>query len=517
MNDKKVTEIMKSIYGPTATQMMGGYRKSKAKTKKTKGAAAKPDFEIVAFPEYVDNSEFQKFMKEFYLLKRITHSYSATIYVIPEKKELDKMIADFKAELNKKNITEKSVEAYQYAAANDLPYKRCIFSVFADSNSNEYRLEKEAPPYKDFGKIKRTNLLSEQYYFNYKNDREILICPNKEDEKGATTAKLIAKCTNGGIYIFQGDLPKPKEYYTKKTAVKGFVGGSLKKKSLVKFNKLKQYINKCGETKGAEKFIAELYKGNTNKAEFIKGFSGDLLHSAFRYCFNANIEDKFSKVKSPEMRSITKKLINSYKPNAKGIDVSKFSQVFKKCYASVLSQSKTPQESSKAYINNIMKVYNKCDKDMIYADIATNIYRSNSYDNFQDIYNIIENFESVLNDNFGDSSSSLHIEYSGTSTEAYTTSKLCNYINNAIMYAPLVGLNAKTYFPQLQSIKSSEEEEMNMYGGYFENVYGLDVDYSDSEPDEKIEHSEDEKIEEIGEIENEEIDDRKEVDLNDYV
>ena len=506
MNDKKVSDIMKSIYGPTASQMMGG------SSKKTKVKKASAGYEVVAFPEYVENTEFQKFIREFYLLKRVTKSYSATVYIIPNKKELDKMISDFKSELKKNKIEEKTIEAFQFAAANDLEYKRCIFSVFADSDSAHYRLDKEEPAYKDFGKIKRTNLLSEQYYFMYKNDKEILICPNKDDEKGATTVKLIAKCTNGGIFIFQGDLPKAKEIYAKK-AVKGFIGGSLQKKSLVKFNKLKESIKKCGETKGAEKFIAELYKGNTNKSEFTKGFSGDLLHSAFRYCFNGKIDDKFSKVKPSEMRSITKKLINNYKPLSKSIDVSKFSQVFKKCYASIVAKSESPEESSKDYITNLLKIYNKCDKDMIYADIATNLYRSKAYDNLQDIYNVVENTESVLNDKYGDASSALHIEYSGTSTDAYTTSKLCKYINSAIMYAPLVGLNAKTYFPQLQSIKSSEEEEsMNMYGGYFENVYGLEV--SDDEEDEI---SEEEINEELEEIEDEEEKNENEIDINNYI
>ena len=251
----KLSEVMSSLYGPTATQMMGGARKSKSKKIKTKGGST---YEECAYPEYIENPDFLKFIREFYLIKRVCHSYAASVYVIPDSADLEKMITEFKKTLKDNNIKEKSAEAVQYAAINDLPFKKCIFSVFADADSAHYKLDKETP-YKEFGTLKRTNLLSEQYYFKYKSDSEILICPEEKSDKGATTVKLVAKCLTG-IYVFQGPLPKSKQIYEKKIK-SSFMGGSLKNNSLIKFNNLKKYINPYGE-QGAERFIASCVKAN---------------------------------------------------------------------------------------------------------------------------------------------------------------------------------------------------------------------------------------------------------------
>jgi hypothetical protein len=280
MSNENLSEVMKSLYGPTATQMMGGAKKSKIKT--TKGGAT---YEETAYPEYITNTDFQDFIKSFYLIKRICHSYAASVYVIPPSSELKSMISDFEKTLKDNKINPGSVEAVQYATMNDLPFKRCIFSVFADADSAHYKLDKEAP-YKQFGTVKRTNLLSEQYYFKYLNDGEIKICPDEKTESGSTTVKLIAKCING-IYVFQGSIPKAKQTYEKKIK-NSLIGGSLKADSLVKFNHFKNYLMKYGE-QGAERFIGGCIKANqSNIKNYAKLFSGDLLHSAFRICFNSS-------------------------------------------------------------------------------------------------------------------------------------------------------------------------------------------------------------------------------------
>jgi hypothetical protein len=148
MSSENLSEVMKSLYGPTATQMMGGAKKSK--TKITKGGAT---YEETAYPEYITNTDFQLFIKSFYLIKRVCHSYAASIYVIPPTSELKSMISDFESTLKSNKISPGSVEAIQYATMNDLPFKRCIFSVFADADAAHYKLDKEAP-YKEFGIVK---------------------------------------------------------------------------------------------------------------------------------------------------------------------------------------------------------------------------------------------------------------------------------------------------------------------------------------------------------------------------
>lgn len=505
MNTQKISELMKTLYGPTATQMMGG-----------------ADYEVVAYPEYIKNEDFKKYMTEFYLIKKICSSKNATVYVIPPTKELDKMIKDFKAELSKNGKEERSVEAFQYAVNNDLPYKRCIFSMFADSDVGSYKLDKSTDmvTYKKFGRVKRTNLLCEQYWFEYKTPTEILICPNKNDNKDATTVKLIAKCTTNGIFVFQGSLPNPKEKYTKKISKKSFLGGARmrklpKVKRINKFTCLKKLINRYGEVEGSERFIASIYKANENNAELSKCFSGDLLHTAFRLTFNDEVDDKFVKVNKSEMRNITKQLISEFKIVDRKLDMAKFTDTFKKCYINTLINFDTPEQSTKNYINNILKVYNKCGKDMIYADIATNMYRGNMFDNFQNIYDIVDDFDQAVNDNTStDTSTALHLEFSNTSTDTYRTSKLCSYINNALMFAPLVGINAKSYYPQLQSIKSTEK--MNLYGGYFENVYGLDIE--DEEDEDAVISEEEEQQPELETKNDSDVEEiKEEINVEDYV
>jgi len=496
----KLSEVMSSLYGPTATQMMGGAKGSKStksKKIKTKGGDT---YEECAYPEYIENEDFQAFIHEFYLIKRVCHSYAASIYVIPNSKDLKDMISEFKKTLKDNNIKEKSADAIQYATINDLPFKQCIFSVFADADSAHYKLDKEAP-YKEFGTVKRTNLLSEQYYFKYKSDSEILICPEEKSNNGATTVKLIAKCLTG-IYVFQGSLPKSKQIYEKKIK-SSLAGGSLKNRSLIKFNNFKKYINSYGE-QGAERFIASCVKANKESMKnYVKLFSGDLLHTAFRICFNDEIPEKIQDTSDTEARDITKSMIKMYKPSEKAVDTLKFMNLFKRIYANSLAKSLNPKQASKEYMDQINKVYSKCGKDMLYADIATNLYRSHNYESLQDIYNLVENVESVNNNLYADSSSIPHFEFSDTSTNVFKTSKLCNYVNQALMIAPLVGINAKSYYPQLQSIDTmkSSYSTLNMYGGYFENVYNLDhTDNEDLENvEEKIDELDDEDVENVEE------------------
>jgi hypothetical protein len=455
--------------------MMGGASKQKKKgiRVKTKGGDV---YEECAYPEYIDNADFQTFIKEFYLIKRVCHSYAASVYVIPETSDLKKMVDDFKKMLKEKNIPEKSAEAFQFTAITNLPFKRCIFSVFADADSAHYKLDDSAP-YKHFDTLKRTNLLSEQYYFKYKSNTEILVCPEEKSEKGATTIKLIAKCLTG-IYVFQGSLPKAKQIYENK--VKSLNGGSSNSR-IVKFNNLEKYVNLYGE-QGAERFISSCVKANKSKIkDYAKLFSGDLLHSAFRICFNDAIPDGIEDANDMETRKITEELIKMYKPSEKAVDTLKFMNLFKKVYGIITAKSLDPKQSSKEYMNQINQIYNKCGKDMLYADIATNLYRSHNYESLQDIYNLVENVESVNNNSFSDSSVAPHFEFSDTSTNVFKTSKLCNYVNQALLIAPLVGINAKSYYPQLQSIDTVKNSYSmnNMYGGYFEDDNSNDSDKTD--------------------------------------
>ena len=147
--------IMTKLYGANATQMMGGKAATNSKvsktsktskaatTSKTKKAkkveisiknTVKPNekIEMCSYPEYITNENFKLFMSKFYMIKRVCHSYSATIYVIPPKEQLLKMIDEFEKILKNEKIEPNTIEAYRYAVTKDLPYQRCIFNMFVD-------------------------------------------------------------------------------------------------------------------------------------------------------------------------------------------------------------------------------------------------------------------------------------------------------------------------------------------------------------------------------------------------
>ena len=307
--------IMTKLYGANATQMMGGKaattsttsktskssttsKTSASKTKKAKKVeisiknTVKPNekIEMCSYPEYITNENFKLFMSKFYMIKRVCHSYSATIYVIPPKEQLLKMIDEFENILKKEKIEPNTIEAYRYAVTKDLPYKRCIFNMFADSTADSYRLD-EVKLYRNFGLVKRTNGLREQYFFQYNSEHEITIYPTQECvEKEGKKAKLIACCDNG-IYVFEGELPAPNNIYQKQVISKGMTGGAeniakIKEDMLVKALKK----GEPGAYKYVCSFAAAEHLKNKNYNKTSKNFSGDLIHSAFSIAFDNNID-----------------------------------------------------------------------------------------------------------------------------------------------------------------------------------------------------------------------------------
>lgn len=440
-----MNDIMSNLYGPTATQMLGG-----AAAKKTSSSSS--SVENVAYPEYVKNAGWNTFMKEFYQIKRVVHSYSAAIYIIPEDKELAQMVTNFKNELKKAGIEEGSEEAFKYAATKDLPYKRCIFSVFADSTSDNYRLDAIAA-YKKFGIIKRTNMLNEQFYFKYVNEKVIKICPEKDSDKGGSDVRLIANCNNG-IYIFKGNLPKATMIYQRTVKGGNLSGGAKKKVSRKhKFRCLKHMIERYGVDEGAERFLSgySLHSGQTQK--FANVFSGDLLHSAFRVCFNDEFdEDALPSVGESlsDIREETQHLCDQYKPINKNFNIVSLSNKFADLYSSIAKRNLSAQMATKMYTEGLKSKYNKLGIDMLKADIATSLIRNGYYDDLKQIWGICEDCDDAEKNKSG-LCNATRIEFSDESNESFGTSKLNSVIHDAISSAPLIGLNAKTYYPNLKS------------------------------------------------------------------
>lgn len=523
-----LTEISSNLYGPTATGMMGGSKmnynmfggailNASRRSGKIKGGG----YETVAYPEYIKYKDFHDFMMSFYLIRKISHTPSAGVYIIPPRKELDNLISDFHKKLAKEKIDIGSEDAFKYAATNNLPYKRYIFTVFGGDNAH-YKLDKE-PAYKNFETVKRINLASEVMYFKYVSDEEIKICNTSECTKG-TTAKLVAKCNNG-IYVFQGNIPDAVETKTKNSAK--FIGAKRrkpKKKTVRKleddefgfgfedevhdeamaggaidneFNDLKKQLlfNNVKNEEQAMDFISSMaladyeVNGDESIKKYAKFISGDPIHSAFRIAFNKDcnvIPD--AAYDAEDLNEMCNRLVQEYKPSNKEFDRSKYSNMFKSVYKSITKQNLDPIRSTKAYKQAIISKFSKIGIDMLKADVATSLFRSG-----QSISTAYKYADLIDNEvETGDSNIS-HLEYSGTDGSVSHTSKFNYVINKALLSAPLIGLNARTYVPILKSapkFKSVFNKRTTMKGGF----KGGDDDNNVPEEEEEV----DKEVVEIG-------------------
>ena len=536
-----LTEISSNLYGPTATGMMGGSLNKKQnynmfggailnaakRTQKTKGGNG---YEVVAYPEYIKNKDFHDFMMSFYLIRKISHTPSSGVYIIPPRKELDNLINDFHKKLTKEKIDIGSEEAFKYAATNNLAYKRYIFTVFGGDNAH-YKLDKESP-YKNFETVKRVNLASEVMYFKYLSDSEIKICNTSECNKGST-AKLIAKCNNG-IYVFQGSIPEATETKTKNSAK--FIGAKKKKKTKKPVHKAaddlgfsddQDYNMEGGATDDDENtlkqellfsnvrnedtamsFVANMaladYEVNGEESinKYANVMSGDPIHTAFRIAFN----NEFSEVPdaqydAADVSEMCNKLIQAYKPIDKGYDRSKYSSMFKKIYKNIAKQNLDPVTSSQQYKNTIKTKFSKLGIDMLKADIATSLFRSG-----QSISTAYKYANAIDKDEINSDCGISHLEYSGVDGAVYGTSKFNHIINQALLSAPLIGLNAKTYIPIMKSVpkfKSVFNKRSNLRGG--------------DDDSEEISENELEKFDDNEEINNEENDNDEKTNTLQYI
>ena len=502
-NQFDLTDISSNLYGPTATGMLGGRKQPQNMfggailngvkyNRRLKGGG----YETVAYPEYIKNKDFHDFMMSFYLIRKISHTPSAGVYIIPPRKELDNLISEFHKKLNKEKIDIGSEDAFKYAATNNLPYKRYIFTVFGGDNTH-YKLDKEEPAYKNFETVKRINLASEVMYFKYLSDEEIKICNTQECNKG-TTAKLIAKCNNG-VYVFQGSIPDAVETKTKNTAK--FIGAKKRKskkkpvhKMIDEFGIDEDYEsdNMMGGDNEEDKTVDELKKellfnnvkneeqamdfissmaladyevnGEESIKKYSKFISGDPIHSAYRIAFNKScdiIPD--SHYSTEDLNEMCNRLIENYKPSNKEYDRAKYSSIFKNVYKNVTKQNLSPNQSTRLYKQHILSKFSKLGIDMLKADIATSLFRSG-----QSISTAYKYANSIDENASNYDEEITHLEYSGKDGSVVQTSKFNYIINRALLSAPLIGLNAKTYVPILKSapkFKSVFNKQRNMKGG----------------------------------------------------
>lgn len=447
MSKPQLSQVMKDLYGSEATQCIRGGRKDTIKTDILEGS--------LPIAEYLDNQDVQLFVHTFFLNKCFME-HKVNLVVIPPHDTLTKMVSEMSKILKNKNIEPNTTAACKFIATQPLEYKRYLFTAKADAPDEHFFLQYKKY-YKQFDYIKRTNWLNEQYYFKYKSPTEITVSAQLDNDNSSTTIKVIERCS-GKLFIFQGPLPKPTEHYTKSNMKGGYVN-----LSLAKFNKLKDMLDKDGED-CCPKFISMYYKSNKNKSKtFNKMFGGDLLHTAFRVCFNDNITEPPQSVTTTESNELINELVDQYTPNTKELDTAKFENALHKVYAKSMSTDGTSvKELSQNYINDLVQIYKNVGKDMLCADLATNMYRNDSYKDLSEIYSVANQVNTINektdnlkggNINEPDLSEASIIEFSNNSDNYYVTSELNKCYNELLLSNPMYGLKSRSLYPILKNNK----------------------------------------------------------------
>lgn len=485
MSKPQLSQVMKDLYGSEATQCIRGGKREKSDS--IKGDVLEGSLPIA---EYLDNPDIQLFVHTFFL-NRCFMEHKVKIVVIPPHDTLTKMVSETLKILKNNNIEPNTTAACKFISTQPLEYKRYLFTAKADASDEHFYLQSKHY-YKPFDYIKRTNWLNEQYYFKYKSPTELTVSPQLDNDNNATTIKVIERCS-GKLFIFQGSLPKPVEHFNKSNMKGGCIN-----LSLTKFNKLKDMLDKDGED-CCVKFISMCYKSNKSKSKvFNKMFGGDLLHTAFRICFNDNITEPPQSVTTEESNELMNELIDQYTPNTKELDVNKFENALHKVYAKSMStDSNSVKELSQNYINDLVQIYKNVGKDMLCADLAINMYRSDAYKDLSEIYsvanqvNIInEKSDNLKGGNISDDdlSSSSIIEFSNNSDNYYITSELNKCYNELLLSNPMYGLKSRSLYPLLKNNREALVDSLNSDDSTQSNsIHPIDED----EPLDSIDETED--------------------------
>jgi hypothetical protein len=449
--------VMNELYSPQGQQLVGG-NLGNAIAGLVGGKSAET-VEEVAYPEYVKNEDWCLFVKEFYLVKKITVTKSGSIYIIPPHKQLVKMIADFKKELEEADLKPDTKEAIDYASdlQKDFPFRRCIFKFFGDSTVEHYRIQ--STDMVEFDYVKRTNELNEQYLFKYVDGKTIRITndldSSNDSEKGTTLCTAIAKCLNN-VWIFQGELPEPKAKYNSNS----LTGGALDKA------KIDYFMQSMEEDPTAESFVSSMaiaaMEADKDLKPYEDDFSGNLIHSGFKICFDPRINTIPSEQYAKEdIRTMTQQLSKKLKSD-QTFDVKLYVDQLEKIYKNTLLKNLKPVESTKSYVAGLKKFYKNKDA-LLKADIATALYQNLDQTTKDDISKIFDLVQEMENPSFNANVS--RNEYEESSDKSYATSRLNYEIHDAIQNSPLIGLNAKTYTPSLRKYNFARRVNFGMEGG----------------------------------------------------
>ena len=442
---------------------------------------------IYSSAEYIEDEGLKAFIKEFDLHYKVVTVKRNTIFVIPSKTTLQKMIDEFKDKLKKEGIEEYTEEASLYSSKTELPYKNYIFNVYGKNGENDNKNYRVPAGFPDTGEhdtvLTRTNLLSNIYYFKFISESEIRVSANENMTK-YSTLKFIAKAANE-CFILKGDLPPASDKKSSNVVTATLSGGN-------KINYLKNYFlslvqkNEEDIDSAAYKFVGAIGAASDDIHETAKKlskyYSGDYLHTAFSILADNQEFDVDENVKDKTVDKVHSAIIDYYRPKKSVVKMNKVNEVLPMIYRNCRS-SPSGKEANKMFVSTLKKMYNTISAPsyMMRADIATALCKQNS--NFQSVRNALNVIDEVkkIEDNptafDGPENNSSYFNSSIRLNNRSVISPLVSTIYGAISSSPFIGSIAKEYTPLLMTKPKSKSHEKFKPKKAFED--DKNVDYND--------------------------------------
>ena len=422
---------------------------------------AKESKEPVVYPsaEYIENSDLQKFIKEFYLHYLVANAHKNMLFIVPSNTTLTKLISDFKAKLKSEGIPECSTEASKYAAKSDLAFKNYIFDVYGRSSSNNegfaYQVDTTFPEKGSNEIYRRTNRASKQYFFKFTNANKIEVADN-EKLTGASTLKFLGKCDKS-VLVLQGDIPNSDN--TKSKVVKASMAGGARNKNILRHEFIRCVKRNHDLDSGAYEFIARASKATgTNK--IARFYSGDYVHTAFSILAANEIENEavdFDKSEDVDLETEHSKLIDNFKPVKNIVKLDKVQAVLPKILRDACSHASNGPSANKMFVANVRRMYDaiKAPKYMLAADIACALTKNNdSIDGIRNALNIMSSVEEIESSDTQNPSTNMtggNIYSYGTKSHGSINTPLISSVYSALVNTPFIGNVAKEYTPVLIS------------------------------------------------------------------
>lgn len=454
-------------------------KKSKKQGRKMRGSAADIVF---ASAEYIKNNDLKDFIEKFYLYYRFSRSQNSSIYIVPPRSVLDKMI-----DLRGKG-TEGSAELQEQTRANKdkIGYERYLFVTFGNNTTKDkYRIVDDktssAPyPATSFGTLRRTNLIGEVFYITCDDKLKVKIHTKPTNADQGKELKFIGRFTNGG-YVFQGEIPEKslEVIPPKKANARAFshlcskmsnddftnmnfgeftIMGGFNNQSLELLNMYTDFYNQDHEL-AAEHFLKAADKKNKLKSKYVQ--NGDLLYNSLYFALSEpnamNIND-FGNESKTIMKNFKPSMKDSNFKNAVINIQSKFNKIHKQC-----AMQNNYNKFMKAYKN----IYTSKDVAKMKADILTTYIRNNNSSNIIDSAKLINDIFESDNINASESNIIKNAFESGPLPSAFGTEFSPLFNNEDITFEKII----KNKSSGEKRTSQYDEDEENDTENYTEQIY----------------------------------------------